>query len=342
MDRVAAKVLRESLCARAGQSVTIETWNTGLAFAQRATVQARRIGAVPLLLFEDEESFAEGLRRTPREHLGEMGKHEYALLSKTDAYIFIPGPALGGSPRLSREQVTKSTAYNASWYGVAKKSRVRAARMTFGYVGTELAKVLRKPLPEVVEHQLSASLTDFREVRRRGHELSRLLKPGKSATLRAEGDSLRFELGQDSALDDGVVVGKDLVDGGNMTNVPPGYFAREVVGGTLSGAVRLYAPVPRLGVVAHLRMAFSAGKLVAWECDEDQAWLDHLVRDTPRDRRTLSALVVGLNPSLRYGYGQDRLVVGAVTFFGMFQGTTRTATLEADGRTLIEGRVQAL
>ncbi|MGI0070651.1 MAG: hypothetical protein ACRECT_01005 [Thermoplasmata archaeon] len=110
LDKVADRVLLESLHVRAGETVTIETWNTGLAFALRASVRARRIGAIPTLIFEDEETFAEGLRLTPRVSVGAMGAHERALLGKTNAYVFIPGPILGGSARLSTEDSAASTA----------------------------------------------------------------------------------------------------------------------------------------------------------------------------------------------------------------------------------------
>jgi len=328
IDRVADKTLTESLGVRAGEAVTIETWNTGLRFAQRTEVRARRIGALPLLLFEDEDAFIESLRLTPKQRVGRLGKHEYSLLSGTNAYVFIPGPVLGGSSRLSREDLAASTAYNSSWYLAAKKARLRGVRMTFGYVGPDLARILHKPIRRVVEHQLRACLTDLRKVRQTGLTLSRRLRPRARATLKAEGETLHFELGTEEALDDGVVSRNDLATGGNMTNLPPGYYAREIVVASLDGTVRMYAPVPRIGAVADLRLEFCKGRLVDWECEADQHWLNHLVRATSEDRRTFGAVVIGLNPALREGYGQDRLVEGAVTFFGMFQGTTHRADLE--------------
>ena len=57
-----------------------------------------------------------------------MGKHEYKLLSATDAYVFIPGPVLGSyTHRLPREAVNASTAYGESWYKAAAKARLRGS-----------------------------------------------------------------------------------------------------------------------------------------------------------------------------------------------------------------------
>jgi len=342
LDRVADKVLRESLRVRAGETITIETWNTGLEFAKRVAIRARRLGAMPVLLLEDEDAYVEGLRIAPKERVGEMGGHEFALLSKTRAYVFMPGPVLGGSPRLSREEFGASTAYNSSWYAAAKKARLRGIRMLFGYVGSELARILGKPVRRVAEHQLRASLVNLQKVRRTGLGLSKRLRPGASVTLNAEGETLRFELGPEEALDDAVVSRNDVAKGANMTNVPPGYYAREIVASSINGSVKLYAPVPRIGAVGDLRLEFRRGRLVKWESEVNQHWLNELVRTTPKERRTFGAVAVGLNPDLRNGYGQDRLVEGAVTFFGMFQGTARPADLQVGGGNVVrEGRLQA-
>jgi leucyl aminopeptidase (aminopeptidase T) len=335
LDRVAEKVLCDSLRVKKHENVTIETWNTGLPFAERVSVKTREIGANPVLLLEDEDSFVEGLRVGTKDAAGRMGEHENALLSKTDAYVFIPGPVLGGSSRLTRDELAAATRYNPSWYTTAKNAKLRGVRMLFGYVGPEMAKVLSKPIDEVVEHQLRSALVDLQKVGANARKASRTLKPGSSATLKAEGEVLRFQLGKDSGVDAGVVSPEKLRAGENMVNVPPGYFAREIAAGTMSGAVRLHAPVSRLRTVVDLRFEFDHGKLTSWDCPRNQSWLDDLVKATPPERQSFGAVVIGLNPTIRRGYGQDRLTEGAVSFFGMFQSTARSTSLDVDGKPVV-------
>jgi leucyl aminopeptidase (aminopeptidase T) len=335
LDRVAEKVLRNSLRVKKGENVTIETWNTGLPFAERVSIKTREIGANPVLLLEDEDSFVEGFRVGTKDAAGRMAEHENALLSKTDAYVFIPGPVLGGSSKLTRDELAAATRYNPSWYSAAKNAKLRGVRMLFGYVGPEMAKALSKPIDEIVEHQLRSALVNFQKVGANARKVSGLLKPGSWATLRAEGEILRFQLGKESGLDAGVVSREKLAAGENMVNIPPGYFAKEIVTSTISGAVRLRAPVPRLRNVVDLRFEFKNGKLISWDCPKNQAWLYELVKATPLERRTFGALVIGLNPELRRGHGQDRLTEGAVSFFGLFQSTARSASLDVDGKPVI-------
>jgi len=250
--------------------------------------------------------------------------------------VFIPGPVLGGSPKLSREEVVAYTRYNSSWYKAAKSAGLRGVRLTFGYAGEEMARVLRKSLPDIVEHQLKASLVDFRKIRRMGMRLARQMERGAKVVVRAESEELNFELGKEEEIDDGMVDRSDVAAGNNMTNIPPGYLAREIAKETVSGAVRLHAPIPRLDTSADLRLEFARGRLKAWKSEENQEWLDALVRMLPEERRTFSDILVGLNPSMNYGYAQDRLVEGAITLSGMFQGTTRKGSLEVNGRLLVE------
>src|ERR1700731_3047092 len=90
--KVARKVVSETLRMKKGETLTIESWNNGLPFARRLVVEARRIGAIPLVIFEDESAYIEGVRVTPKDVLGSMGRQEYGLLAGSNAYVFIPGP----------------------------------------------------------------------------------------------------------------------------------------------------------------------------------------------------------------------------------------------------------
>ena len=96
--KVARKILKESLSLKKGESLTVETWNNGLPFARQVVIEARKLGAIPLTIFEDEDAYVEGVRNAPADVVGEMGRQEYGLLSASDAYVFIPGPVLARSP----------------------------------------------------------------------------------------------------------------------------------------------------------------------------------------------------------------------------------------------------
>jgi leucyl aminopeptidase (aminopeptidase T) len=177
-DKVARKVLSETLRLKKGETLTIESWNNGLPFARRLVVEAKRMGAIPVVVFEDESAYVEGVKVTPKDVLGSMGKQEYGLLAGSDAYVFIPGPPIGAySPRLSREEATDSTKYNRSWYEAAEKAKLRGARLPFGYVGKDYARLIGKRPEEVVRHQLRAALVDFASISASGRAVGQAYVP---------------------------------------------------------------------------------------------------------------------------------------------------------------------
>jgi len=337
-EKVARKIVSETLRLKKGETITIEAWDNGLPFARRLVVEARRIGAIPVMIFEDESAYIEGVKVTPKEALGSMGKHEFGLLAGSDAYVFIPGPPIGAySPGLSRQEVADSTKYNRSWYEAAEKAGLRGARLPFGYIGKEYAKLYGKRPEEMMRHQLKAVLADFPSISASGRALGKALQDGVQATLLTVGGKLEFALKGDMELEDGVVDENDVAGGYNMTYVPPGYVSKQVDPTSANGTVSLSPSVTRLGLIDDARLEFEGGRLVRWKSRSSSKKLTELVEAVEPEKRTLSQLIVGLNPLMKYENGQDRMVSGAIALGGFgFMGTVRSGSLSAAGRTLVK------
>ena len=336
-DKVARRIISETLRMKKGETLTIESWNNGLPFARRLVVEARRIGAIPVVIFEDESAYIEGVRVTPKDVLGSMGKQEYGLLAGSDAYVFIPGPPIGAySPRLSRQEVTDSTKYNRSWYEAAEKARLRGARLPFGYVGKDYAKLLRKRPEEVARHQLKASLADLSGIATSARALGEALKDGAQGTLLTAGGKLEFTLRGDLEIQDGVVDEDDVAAGDNMAYLPSGYVWKEVDSASANGTVALSPAVTRLGLLADARLEFVDGKLAGWKSSRSPKMLAELLEAVDPEKRVLSSVMVGLNPLMKYENGQDRMVSGAIGLGGFgFTGTVRRGSLAVDRKALV-------
>jgi hypothetical protein len=290
------------------------------------------------VVFEDESAYVEGVKATPKDVLGSMGKQEYGLLAGSDAYVFIPGPPIGAySPRLSRQEVTDSTKYNHSWYEAAEKAKLRGARLPFGYIGKEYAKLYGKRPEEMVRHQLRAALADFGSISASGKAVGQALQDGVQAILLTPGGKLEFALRGDLEVEDGLVDEADVAGGYNMTYVPPGYVSKQVDPASARGMVALSASVTRLGLVPDARLEFEGGRLVGWKSRGAPKMLADLVEAVPPEKRAISTVMVGLNPLMKYENGQDRMVSGAVTLGGFgFMGSARRGSLSVGGRALVE------
>lgn len=337
-EKVARKVLQETLHMKKGETLTVETWNSGLAFARRLVVEARKIGVIPLVTFEDESAYIEGVKAAPKDVLGTMGKQEYGLLAGSDGYVFIPGPALGAYPaRLSREQVADSTRYNSSWYEAAERAKLRGARLAFGYISGEYAKLFGKRAEDLVRHQLRAALVDLRSVSSAGKAVGEALTDGAQASISSGGGRMELYLKGDLMIEDGTVDEGDLSIGENMTYIPPGYVFKQVDSGSADGSVAISPTVTRLGLLRDARLVFESGRLVEWESKSSSKMLKALMEAVQPEKRVISSLTVGINPLMRYENGQDRMVSGAIGFGGFgFQATIRRGTLSVSGKTIVE------
>ncbi len=336
-SRVARKVLVESLLVKKGDNVTVETWNNGLPFARHVMIQARKLGAVPVAVFEDEAAYVEGVKRGSKSSLGVMGKQERALLSNTDAFVFIPGPPIGVYyKRLSAEERADSTRYNQSWYKAAKKAKLRGVRLAYGYLGRDASRALDVPIEEIILRHMKAALTDYKALGKRAREVAAILKDGRRAELTTPGFRLMFKLKGELNIDDGIVDDQDVADGNNMTAIPPGFVYKEVDPNSARGKFRISPSRGTLGEVKDGVLEFEGGELVSWHSEGSQGVLDSMFKGANSKQRRFSAVYVGLNPNLRFGLGNNSCPAG--TLLGVSAGRghpTTQGTLVVSGKTLV-------
>ena len=334
--KVARKVLTETLQVKKGDSVTVETWDNGLPFARKALAEARAMGCTGTMIYEDEWAYVDGVRRAPADVVGVMGKNEYALLSGTDSYIFIPGQALGSLSRtLKPAERAKSTRYNSSWYDAAEKAGLKGARLSFGYVGKDVARALGKRVKDIVRSQLRAALADYGQISDAAGAVAPLFADGAAAQVGSGKFTLEFSLKGELAVEDGVVDEHDKETGNNMTYVPPGFVSKEVVPESASGSVVVTDSLTDFGVVPRAKLEFKDGRVVSWESDAKGMMKKVFDAASSKDRR-LELLVLGLNPALGYGNGQDRFVQGALSLSGFgFRGVVKRGDLKVDGKSVV-------
>jgi leucyl aminopeptidase (aminopeptidase T) len=334
--QVAKKVLQETVHVQKGETLTVEAWNNGLPFARHLVAEARAMGCSAAVLFEDEGAYVEGVRRAPKDTLGVMGRHEFGLLSGTDAYVFIPGQALGAYSRtLKPDELADSTRYNSGWYEAAEKARLRGARMTFGYVGKDLARMLGKSVDAVVLGQLKGCLTDSGEIGDAASKMVPNLGDGIPASLRSGETELAVTLKGDLSIEDGVVDASDLESGNNVAYMPCGLVTKTVDPTSASGTLKMSPSLTKYGMAEEATLTFSGGVLTSWE-GKGKKKLDELLKGTPPEKRRITLLNVGLNPLMRFGFARDPFVRGAISVGGFgFTAIVRKGSLSAGGTELV-------
>jgi len=335
--KVAKKVLQETLSVKKGGTVTVESWNNGLEFARVLLAEARAMGCTAVLVLEDEGAYIEGVKRSPKNTLGVMGRNEYGMLKGTDAYVFIPGPLLAAyQKKINPQLMSDSLRYNESWYDAAKKANLKGARLTFGYIGEEMAGIMGRTVQQVEERQLSAALVNFEQISRSARKISSSLTDGSEVYVTAEGSHLESTLKGETTIEDGVVSTQDMKAGNNMTYVPPGFVSKGIDPTSASGTLKVSQSVTRLGVLNDAKLTFKEGKLLQWSSKNSMPMLTELMKSVPEQKRRLTTLNVGINPRMDYLFGQDRMVAGSVTAGGFgFTAVVRGANLTVGGRDLV-------
>lgn len=333
---VARKVLTESLQVKAGESVTIESWTNGLPFARQVVKEAKKSGALPILLAEDEETYVFGLKNSPKDSLGKMGKHEYGLLAASDAYVFIPGPAIGAYyPMLSQEESSLGTQYNLSWYDTAAKAKLRGTRLTFGYIGKDIARLLKKSPDSIIRNQLKACLVETDSLVAKGKELASVMHDGSAAILSSNGNTLKFTLQGETQVEDGIIDEQDVASENNMGYLPGGMIQKQVDPKSVEGSVVVKDAITKIGLIAEANLTFKEGRLTSWQAKgREQKLLDQLLSDK---NQSMKIVTVGFNPVLDFGNGQNRFVQGSIGIGGFgFTGFVKKGTLDVAGKTIVK------
>lgn len=250
----------------------------------------------------------------------------------------MPGPPLASfSRQITRQEFIDSTKYNESWYKAAEKAKLRGARLTFGYVGEDIAGVFGKSPATITRHQLQAALVDFAHVGRKARDVAKSLVDGRKVTVKGEGTSLTFELKGELEIQDGRTDDDDVSSGNNVSYVPPGYVYKEVDPSSISGKAKLSPTLTRFGLLEDATLVFEGGTIVKWSSRKSPAVLRALGEAIPEKQRVLYGVTVGINPLMKFGFGQDRFPSGSVGLVGSFAGILRAATLKSGDDLIVKG-----
>ncbi|MGI0131480.1 MAG: hypothetical protein ACREDK_00040 [Thermoplasmata archaeon] len=317
---LAKVLLGPELNVRRGENVIIETWTHSLPYSTACVVEARRRGAHPMLLVEDEAAYWRSLDVAPAVgRWSRVGGHEWGALGKTHAYVFFPGPE--DRPRFHQLPPTHRSAlttYNAEWYRRAKSARLRGVRSMLGYASDPQAEFWGVRGPEWRQGLLRATVeVDFAEIQRQARGVAQRLKSGHRLHITAaNGSEVRAKLRQRTpTVEDGVIDRSDLDLGHNLTTSPPGTVIVAIDEASAEGiAVANRPSYLRGGRVEGGQWEVHAGHLAnAWYTD-GQPTFETAYRDAPKGKDVVGLVSIGLNPKIGAGLPQvEDQEAGAVT-----------------------------
>lgn len=358
-DRLARRVLTTRLNLKAGENVTIEVFPSSLPWATGFVREARRLGAHPLVHYEDEDSYWAAVDEGKADLIGNPGTHEWATLDETDAYVFFWGPEdeprMRGLPGKLQERLT---AYNMKWYQRAGKAGVRGVRMAIARATPENARHWGVSVNAWRKELLASSSLDPKTMARDAEKIRRAFEGAGEVRVRhPNGTDLRLRLLGRKAT---VVTGSATPEAirrrpgrfGFMANVPDGSVFVAPDEKVAEGAVvsnRNVAGFP--GPISGGGWRFGEGRLVEQRYRSGGAMLKRAFADGKKGRDLPAMVEVGLDPTVRIAPGMQENERGAVSI-GLgsnvsFGGSTDAnfnailtvsgAELSVDGRVIVRG-----
>jgi len=333
--KLARNLLRTTLRMKRGESVTIESWSGTLPWAESFVLEARILGARPMLLLEDEPTYWKSIANAPTANLGQVGAHEFAALKETDAYVYLSGPMdtareEARPPSLDR----RIGATDHEWLRITQKFGVRAVRWDLGRTSEVRARRYGVNLARWRNELIEAATFDARILRRDGRRIARWFRRGRDVLVsHPNGTNLRLRLaGRPPIVDDGVVDEQDVRAGSFLTSMPSGVTMVTLDESYAEGTFVANTP----GVMfVHMRdtplppgsWTFSKGHLQDYSGGAGGEEFRQTFRKAGPGKDRPGLLSVGLNPritSIPLVFDQERgricLGIGRNSFYG---GATR-------------------
>jgi aminopeptidase len=352
--RVARSILERNLMVRKGERVLVEGWNHTLPWAVAISREARRLGALPLILYEDEPAYWDAVDDGAAKVVGAPAKHESAALLNTDVFIHMWGPGdrvrLSSLPEATQE---KLFAFNAPWYVTARKAGLRGARLELGRPYPTTARAFGVDEATWGEQMVRATLVDPRSLRRAATPIAAALERGREVHItHSNGTDLTLGLAKRTATVWDATVPPPAKRGafGMLQTIPNGAvrvaLKETVADGTIvANRTSFYDASGATGGTFH----FSDGRLTEASYDSGGDRFDADFAKGGKGRDQPGWIGVGLNPELSNTPPDEDLERGAITvsvggnrayggvnassLFGWV--VTAGARVEVDGKTIV-------
>lgn len=317
---VARALIGPALGLRRGQHLVVVSWSHTLPWAAATVEEARRVGAIPVLLLEDEATFwrsVEGSRSV--RSWAPIPATVRAAVRRADAVVQFPGPA--DRPRLHAlppELLAPFAARDDDWFRLARAAGVPVLRCLLGYASDAQAEHWGIPAA-LWRSRLIRGITavDYGALGRDARRAARLLERGRTLRLTAANGtdlSLRL-LGRRPWVDDGRVDPEDRRHGRFVAAAPAGSVVVAVGEGSAEGTVVANRPsYLSAGRADGAQWEVAGGRLrTFWYADGGAAFETEFAA-APRGREVVGLIALGLNPAIAPGLPQaEDLEAGTVT-----------------------------
>ncbi|MGC2789291.1 MAG: helix-turn-helix domain-containing protein [Thermoplasmata archaeon] len=303
---LAHTVLRKCLGVRSGEQVTIESWTATLGQANAFVLEALRIGARPMLLYQDEATYWAAATECRPDFLARLGAHRRAAVERTDVLVSFFGPSdRARAHALPRRVQLRLGEYQDAVYRAAARAGSRAVQLAIGRASPASARMYGVDLPSWTKELIDGSLVDPKVLHRRGRRIAARFQDGRSIEIRhSNGTNLRLRLKHRKAeLSDGIVGAARHRGDWRLATLPAGVVSVAVDEAYAEGTFRanLSSAAGISGDVDDFvggEWTFEAGRLVNYAYERGGETFEESFRRAGAGRDRPGSVAVGLNDRL--------------------------------------------
>jgi len=319
---MARVVLLKSLGLKKGERVTIESWTETLDSANAFVLEALRIGAHPLLIYQDEPTYWAAASEVRAADLARLGDHLRAALARSDAFVSFFGPSdRERFHALPRPTMFKLSEYRDALYRAAAKAGTRAVQIALGRASEASARMYGVDLERWREELMDATLVDPNELHRRAMRVSKRLKEGREIRIQhPNGTDLRLGLRHRTPdVSDGKVARAKSRGSWNLVQLPAGVVMtavdERVAEGTFRSNVSNSVGISdSVGEIVGACWTFHQGRLTHFEYEQGQELFAQSYHRAGPGRDRPGTLSIGLNERIEMAPLLQDQAYGTVTF----------------------------
>jgi leucyl aminopeptidase (aminopeptidase T)/transposase len=356
--QMAHVVLGKCLRVRPGEDVAIMSWSETLEYANAFVLEALRLGAHPLLLYQDEPTYWAAVAENRPSNLARIGGHLRAAIARSDALVTFFGPSdRERFHALPRPTGSRLDEYRDALYGAAARAGTRAVQLALGRASPASARMYGVDLATWKAELVNGTTVDPELLHRRARRLSHALRTGRSIEI-AHPNGTRLRLGlrhRRAQVSDGLVPPARPNGDWNLVQLPAGVVSvaldERVADGTFRSNVRNSVGV--FDTVAEVDggvWSFSDGRLRRFTYDRGHELFSQSYERGGLGKDRVGLLSVGLNDritmapllldqeagTLTLQLGRNDSAGGTNHVYWWAWLLLRGADLTVDGKTLVK------
>ncbi|MCI4362927.1 MAG: aminopeptidase [Thermoplasmata archaeon] len=240
MRALARNILTNTLRMKRGENLFIDTWSATLPWAQSFVLEARILGARPMLTLEDEETYWKSVKEAPAAHVAQVGSHDWAALKASHAYMYFYGPLdVERMDSLPNSVKNRLYANDNEWFRLVEKLGIRVARWDLGRTSEAVARRYGISLAQWRGELVEAGSLDPRPLQKDGQRIAEAMRRGRELRItHPNGTDLTLRLARRTPrVDDGVIDPADVRSGNIFSVIPSGVTSTSVDEGFAEGTV---------------------------------------------------------------------------------------------------------